>query len=136
MAVGLGADVTVVDRSAGALRRLVAQFGTRIKTVFPTQEMLARLVAEADLIIGTILIPGTAAPKLITRAMLRTMKPGSPIVDVSIDQGGCEETSKPTTHSSPTYIVDGVVHYCVANMPGGSPVRRLSRSTMPRCHSF
>ena len=98
MAVGLGADVTVVDRSADALRRLVA---------------------EADLVIGTILIPGAAAPKLITRDMLRDMKPGSVIVDVSIDQGGCAETSKPTTHSSPTYIVDGIVHYCVANMPGG-----------------
>ena len=119
MAVGLGADVTVVDRSGDALRRLVAQFGTRIKTVFPTQETLARLVAEADLVIGTILIPGAAAPKLITRGMLRDMKPGSVIVDVSIDQGGCAETSKPTTHSSPTYIVDGIVHYCVANMPGG-----------------
>jgi alanine dehydrogenase len=119
MAVGLGADVTVVDRSADALRRLVAQFGTRIKTVFPTEETLARLVAQADLVIGTILIPGAAAPKLITRDMLRDMKPGSVIVDVSIDQGGCAETSKPTTHSSPTYIVDGIVHYCVANMPGG-----------------
>jgi alanine dehydrogenase len=119
MAVGLGADVTVADRSADALRRLVAQFGTRIKTVFPTQETLGRLIAEADLVIGTILIPGAAAPKLITRAMLREMKPGSAIVDVSIDQGGCAETSKPTTHSSPTYVVDGVVHYCVANMPGG-----------------
>jgi alanine dehydrogenase len=88
-------------------------------TVFPTQETLARLVAEADLVIGTILIPGAAAPKLITRGMLRDMKPGSVIVDVSIDQGGCAETSKPTTHSCPTYIVDGIVHYCVANMPGG-----------------
>jgi alanine dehydrogenase len=110
MAVGLGADVTVVDRAADALRRLVAQFGTRIKTVFPTQEALARLVAESDLVIGTILIPGAAAPKLITRNILREMKPGSVIVDVSIDQGGCAETSKPTTHSSPTYIVDGVIH--------------------------
>jgi alanine dehydrogenase len=119
MAAGLGADVTVVDRSADALRRLVAQFGTRIKTVFPTQEALARLIAEADLVIGTILIPGAASPKLLTRDMLRQMKTGSVIVDVSIDQGGCAETSKPTTHSSPTYIVDGVVHYCVANMPGG-----------------
>src|SRR4029079_12881801 len=111
--------VTVVDRSADALRRLVAQFGTRIKTVFPTQETLGGLIAETDLVIGRILIPGAAAPKLITRAMLREMKPGSAIVDVSIDQGGCAETSTPTPHSSPTYVVDGVVHYCVANMPGG-----------------
>jgi len=119
MAVGLGADVTVVDRSADALRRLVGQFGTRIKTIFPTREALAHLVAEADLIIGTVLVPGAAAPKLITRDMIRTMKRGAVIVDVSIDQGGCVETSKPTTHSNPTYVVDGVVHYCVANMPGG-----------------
>ena len=119
MAVGLGADVTVVDRSADALRRLVGQFGTRIKTIFPTREALAHLVAEADLVIGTVLVPGAAAPKLITRDMVRTMKRGAVIVDVSIDQGGCVETSKPTTHSHPTYVVDGVVHYCVANMPGG-----------------
>ncbi len=119
MAVGLGADVTVVDRSADALRRLVGQFGTRIKTIFPTREALAHVVAEADLIIGTVLVPGAAAPKLITRDMVRTMKRGAVVVDVSIDQGGCIETSKPTTHSHPTYVVDGVVHYCVANMPGG-----------------
>jgi alanine dehydrogenase len=119
MAVGLGADVTVVDRSADALRQLAARFEARIKTAFPTEETLARLVADADLIIGAVLVPGATAPKLITRDMLRQMKPGSVLVDVSIDQGGCAETSRPTTHSSPTYIVDGVVHYCVANMPGG-----------------
>jgi alanine dehydrogenase len=134
MAIGLGADVTVVDRSAEVLRRLVTQFGTRIKTVFPTQEMLARLLAEADLVIGTILIPGAAAPKLITRDVLQTMKVGSVIVDVSIDQGGCAETSKATTHSLPTYVVDGVVHYCVANMPGGvarTSTFALSNVTLP-----
>jgi alanine dehydrogenase len=119
IAVGLGADVTVVDRSADALRRLVNQFGTRIKTIFPTREALAHLVAEADLVIGTVLVPGAAAPKLVTRDMVKSMKRGAVIVDVSIDQGGCVETSKPTTHSNPTYVVDGVVHYCVANMPGG-----------------
>lgn len=119
MAVGAGADVTVVDRSPDALRRLAAQFGTRIKTIFSTREAIGALAAEADLIVGTVLIPGAAAPKLITRAMLGTMKKGSAIVDVAIDQGGCTETSKATTHSHPTYIVDGVVHYCVANMPGG-----------------
>jgi alanine dehydrogenase len=119
MAVGAGADVTVVDRSAEALRRLVVQFGTRIKTVFPTRDGLAQLVAGTDLIIGTVLLPGAAAPKLISRKMLATMKKGSAIVDVSIDQGGCTETSKATTHSNPTYVVDGIVHYCVANMPGG-----------------
>ncbi len=134
VAIGFGADVTVVDRSADVLRRLVAQFGTRIKTAFPTRETLARLVAGADLVIGTILIPGAAAPKLITRDMLATMKAGSVLVDVSIDQGGCAETSKPTTHSSPTYIVDGVVHYCVANMPGGvarTSTFALSNVTLP-----
>lgn len=119
MAVGTGADVTVVDRSADVLRRLVVQFGTRIKTVFPTRDTLAQLVADADLVIGTVLVPGAAAPKLVTRAMLSTMKKGSVIVDVAIDQGGCTETSKATTHSDPTYVVDDVVHYCVANMPGG-----------------
>lgn len=119
VAVGIGADVTVADRSAEVLRRIDGQFGPRIKTVFPTFETLAQLVAEADLIVGTVLIPGAAAPKLITRDMLTTMKRGSVIVDVSIDQGGCAETSKPTTHAEPTYVVDGIIHYCVANMPGG-----------------
>ena len=119
MALGAGADTTVVDRSAEVLRRLVSLFGTRIKTVFPTRDGLAELVAEADLIIGTVLLPGAAAPKLVTREMLSSMKKGSVIVDVSIDQGGCTETSNATTHSHPTYVVDGVVHYCVANMPGG-----------------
>ncbi len=119
IAVGMGADVTVVDRSAEVLRRLVTQFGTRIKTVFPTRDTLAHLVADADLVVGTVLVPGAAAPKLVTRAMLSTMKKGSAIVDVAIDQGGCTETSKATTHSDPIYVVDGVVHYCVANMPGG-----------------
>jgi alanine dehydrogenase len=119
IAVGMGAEVTVVDRSPEALRRLVAQFGGRIKTVFSTADAVAELVARADLVIGTVLVPGAAAPKMITRAMLKTMKRGSAIVDVSIDQGGCTETSRPTTHSDPTYVVDGVVHYCVTNMPGG-----------------
>ena len=119
IAAGMGAEVTVVDRSADVLRRLVAQFGTRIKTVFSTSDAVANLVAKADLVIGTVLVPGAAAPKLVTRAMLKTMKKGSVIVDVAIDQGGCTETSRATTHSKPTYIVDGIVHYCVANMPGG-----------------
>jgi alanine dehydrogenase len=119
MAVGAGGNVTVVDRSADALRRLANHFGTRIKTLFPTRDGLAQLVADAELVIGTVLLPGAAAPKLVTREMLSTMKSGAVIVDVSIDQGGCTETSRATTHSDPTYIVDGVVHYCVANMPGG-----------------
>lgn len=134
MAVGMGADVTVVDRSADVLRRLTVQFGTRIKTVFSTRDAVADLVAKADLVIGTVLIPGAAAPKMITRPMLKTMKRGSVIVDVSIDQGGCTETSHATTHSNPTYVVDGVVHYCVANMPGGvarTSTFALNNATLP-----
>jgi alanine dehydrogenase len=118
IAVGMGAKVTVVDRSAEALKRLAAQFGTAISTVFSTRSAIEELVRRADLLIGTVLIPGAAAPKLVSHAMVRTMKPGAVIVDVAIDQGGCVETSKATTHSHPTYVVDSVVHYCVANMPG------------------
>lgn len=118
IAVGMGANVTVVDRSAEALKRLAAQFGTSISTIFSTRPAIAELVRRADLLIGTVLVPGAAAPKLVSHDMVRTMKPGSVIVDVAIDQGGCVETSKATTHSHPTYVVDGVVHYCVANMPG------------------
>ena len=118
IALGMGANVTVVDRSAEVLRRLSAQFGTGVRTIFSTRSAIEELVKRADLLIGTVLIPGAAAPKLVTRAMLKTMKPGSVIVDVAIDQGGCTETSHATTHADPTYVVDGVVHYCVANMPG------------------
>ncbi|RUL78439.1 alanine dehydrogenase [Dyella choica] len=118
IAVGMGAKVTVVDRSAEALKRLATQFGTSISTVFSTRSAIEELVRRADLLIGTVLVPGAAAPKLVTHEMVRTMKPGSVIVDVAIDQGGCVETSHATTHSDPTYVVDGVVHYCVANMPG------------------
>ena len=134
IALGMGADVTVVDRSLDVLRRLNAQFGARLKTAYSTREAIAHLVAEADLVIGTVLIPGAAAPKLITRPMLRTMKRGAVIVDVAIDQGGCTETSRPTTHSRPTYVVDGVVHYCVANMPGGvarTSTFALNAATLP-----
>ena len=118
IAVGMGAKVTVVDRSAETLKRLAAQFGTSISTVFSTRAAIAALVRKADLLIGTVLVPGAAAPKLVTRDMVRTMKKGAVIVDVAIDQGGCVETSHATTHSDPTYVVDDVVHYCVANMPG------------------
>ncbi len=118
IALGMGATVTVVDRSAEALRRLSAEFGTAIRTIFSTRDAIERLTAGADLVIGTVLVPGAAAPKLITRQMVSAMKPGSVIVDVAIDQGGCAETSRPTTHSDPTYLIDEVVHYCVANMPG------------------
>ena len=118
IAIGMGANVTVVDRSADALKRLASQFGTSISTVFSTRQAIETLVARADLLIGTVLVPGAAAPKLVSREMVKTMKPGSVIVDVAIDQGGCVETSHATTHADPTYVVDGVVHYCVANMPG------------------
>ena len=118
IAIGMGARVTIVDRSADVLRRLAAQFGDRVATVFSTRDALTHLVARADLVIGAVLVPGAAAPKLVTREMIRTMKPGAVLVDIAIDQGGCFETSRPTTHSAPTFVVDGIVHYCVANMPG------------------
>ncbi|MGP8025768.1 MAG: alanine dehydrogenase [Acidocella sp.] len=134
MAAGLGADVTVVDRSPDVLRRIIGTFGTRVKTAYSTRDTVAKLVAQADLVIGTVLIPGAAAPKLVTRDMLKTMRQGSVIVDVAIDQGGCTETSKATTHTNPTYVVDGVTHYCVANMPGGvarTSTFALNNATLP-----
>ena len=134
MAVGMHARVTVVERSLPRLRQLDAQFGGRVRTAYSTTATIEALVADADVVIGTVLIPGAAAPKLVTRAMLRTMKPGSVLVDVSIDQGGCFETSKPTTHSNPTYIVDDIVHYCVANIPGAVPrtsTFALTNATLP-----
>ncbi|MFM6832020.1 MAG: alanine dehydrogenase, partial [Novosphingobium sp.] len=117
MAVGLGADVTILDRDPDVLERLDNHFEGRARTLYSGKAALAALVAEADLVIGAVLIPGAAAPKLVTREMLSTMKPGAVLVDVAIDQGGCFETSHATTHAEPTYVVDGVVHYCVANMP-------------------
>ena len=118
MAIGLQADVTIVDLSVARLRQLALQFGNAVTTVYSTKESVESLVTAADLIIGSVLIPGAAAPKLVTSDMVRNMKSGSALVDISIDQGGCFETSKPTTHAEPTYIVDDVVHYCVTNMPG------------------
>jgi alanine dehydrogenase len=118
IALGMGANVTVVDRSADVLRRLATQFGTGVRTIFSTRDAIREIVKRADLLIGCVLIPGAAAPKLVTKDMLKTMKPGAVIVDVAIDQGGCCETSHATTHADPTYVVDNVVHYCVANMPG------------------
>ncbi len=134
IALGMGANVTVVDKSNETLRRLSAQFGTGVRTIYSTRAAVAELVKRADLVIGCVLVPGAAAPKLITRAMLPTMKPGAVIVDVAIDQGGCCETSKATTHSNPTYVVDGVVHYCVANMPGAvarTSTFALNNATLP-----
>jgi alanine dehydrogenase len=134
MAVGLQADVTVVDKSVARLRQLSAQFGNRLKTAYSTQETVELLVTGADLVIGAVLIPGAAAPRLVTRDMVARMKRGAAMVDISIDQGGCFETSKPTTHADPTYIVDDVVHYCVTNMPGAVPrtsAMALNNVTLP-----
>ncbi|HNV59671.1 MAG TPA: alanine dehydrogenase [Rhodoferax sp.] len=118
MAVGLGARTTVIDKSMDRLRQLDLVFGNRISTVYSTSASIEEAVMDADLVIGGVLIPGAAAPKLVTRDMISRMKKGAVIVDVAIDQGGCFETSHATTHAEPTYVVDGVVHYCVANMPG------------------
>jgi alanine dehydrogenase len=134
VASGMGADVTVLDRSPVVLRRLSERFGTRIKTLHASQEALETALAAADLVIGAVLIPGATAPKLITRKLLGRMKPGAVIVDVAIDQGGCCDTSRATTHADPSFIVDGVVHYCVANMPGAvarTSTLALNAATLP-----
>ena len=117
IALGMGANVTIVDRSAEALRRIATQFGSQVRTIFSTRDAIRQIVKRADLLIGAVLVPGAAAPKLVSRDMVQTMKSGAVLVDIAIDQGGCFETSHPTSHSSPTYVVDGIVHYCVANMP-------------------
>jgi alanine dehydrogenase len=122
MAIGLGAEVTILDRNLRRLAYLDDIFGGRVKTRYSTFEALAEETDAADVIVGAVLIPGASAPKLVTRKMLSGMKQGAVLVDVSIDQGGCFETSKATTHAEPTYVVDGVVHYCVANMPGAVPL--------------
>ncbi|MCH8347881.1 MAG: alanine dehydrogenase [Proteobacteria bacterium] len=134
MAVGAQADVTILDRSVERLRELNVAFGSAAKVVYSNSEALERYVLEADLVIGAVLIPGAAAPKLVTRKMLRKMKKGSVLVDVAIDQGGCFETSRATTHADPTYVVDGIVHYCVANMPGAvarTSTFALNNATLP-----
>lgn len=118
MAIGLGARVTVIDKSVDRLRQLDLVFGNRINTMFSNAHSIEAAVLDADLVVGGVLIPGAAAPKLVTRNMISRMKPGAVVVDVAIDQGGCFETSHATTHAEPTFVVDGVVHYCVANMPG------------------
>ncbi|MGI2854140.1 alanine dehydrogenase [Shewanella algae] len=134
MAVGMGADVVVLDRSIDALRRLNVQFGSKVKAIYSTADAIEKHVLQADLVIGGVLIPGAAAPKLVTREHVKKMKPGAAIVDVAIDQGGCVETSHATTHQDPTYIVDNVVHYCVANMPGAvarTSTFALNNATLP-----
>ncbi|MBX3708792.1 MAG: alanine dehydrogenase [Gammaproteobacteria bacterium] len=134
VAIGMGANVIVIDKSLERLYRLDLQFGSKINTVFSTMDSIEEHVQSADLVIGAVLIPGASAPRLVTENMLSKMRPGSVIVDVSIDQGGCFETSKPTTHEDPTYIINGVVHYCVANMPGAVPrtsTVALNNATLP-----
>ncbi|MEO1081704.1 MAG: alanine dehydrogenase [Pseudomonadota bacterium] len=134
MAAGLGADVTVVDKSIDRLKELDALYGNQMKTLFSTRDAIDRHALEADLIVGAVLIPGAAAPKLLSREQVSKLKPGTVLVDVAIDQGGCFETSRPTTHEEPCYIVDGVVHYCVANMPGGvarTATLALTNATLP-----
>ena len=134
MALGMGADVTILDRSLPRLRQLDDIFDGRVKTVFSTVDAIEHYTSHADLVIGAVLIPGAAAPKLITREHIANMKPGAVLVDVAIDQGGCFETSKATTHQEPTYVIDEVVHYCVANMPGGvarTSTMALNNATLP-----
>ncbi|SMH33402.1 alanine dehydrogenase [Azospirillum agricola] len=134
MAMGLGADVVIADRSVPRLAQLDDLFGPRLKTVYASADALDRLVADADLVIGAVLVVGAAAPKLVSRAQLGRMRRGSVLVDVAIDQGGCFETSHATTHSDPTYLVDGIVHYCVANMPGAvarTSTQALNHATLP-----
>jgi alanine dehydrogenase len=134
MAHGLRADVTVLDRSIRRLRELDVQFHGSVRTLFSTTETIERSVRDADLVIGAVLVPGAAAPKLVTAAMIKSMHAGSVVVDIAIDQGGCFETSRPTTHADPTYVEHGVIHYCVTNMPGAVPrtsAFALNNATLP-----
>ena len=134
VAVGLGAQVIIFDRSVDRLRELEQRFGGTVTTLYATTGAIEQAVSSADLVVGAVLVPGAAAPKLVTRDMVRGMKPGAVVVDVAIDQGGCFETSRPTTHQEPTFVVDDVVHYCVANMPGGVPrtaTQALNNVTLP-----
>ena len=134
VAIGMGAQVVVIDKSLERLYQLDLQYGSMINTIYSTSLSIENHLSNADLVIGAVLVPGASAPRLVTREMIKLMQPGSVIVDVSIDQGGCFETSKPTTHQDPTYVVDDVVHYCVANMPGAVPrtsTVALNNATLP-----
>jgi alanine dehydrogenase len=134
MAMGMEASVAVLDKSLDRLKELDFQFGSKLNTIYATRGAIEEYVLNADLVIGAVLIPGAAAPKLVSHDMLKKMRPGSVVVDVAIDQGGCFETSRPTTHAEPTYVVDGIVHYCVANMPGGvarTAAFALNNATLP-----
>jgi alanine dehydrogenase len=134
MAVGLGADVSIIDKSLPRLRQLDELFEGRVRTLASTMDSIETEVLGADVVIGAVLVAGASAPKLVSRDMLKHMKRGAVLVDVSIDQGGCFETSRPTTHDNPTYEIDGIIHYCVANMPGAVPVtsaQALNNATLP-----
>ena len=134
IAVGSGARVYALDRSLDVLRRIEAEFGARVVTVYSSRDAIEQHVLSADLVIGAVLVPGAAAPRLVSRQMVKDMKSGAVVVDIAIDQGGCFETSRPTTHADPTYVVDGVVHYCVTNMPGAVPrtsTYALNNATLP-----
>ncbi len=134
MAHGQRAEVTAIDRSIRRLRELDVQFHGAVRTLYSTADTIERALTEADLVIGAVLLPGAAAPKLVTAAMVKRMRPGSVVVDIAIDQGGCFQTSRPTTHAAPTYLVDGVIHYCVTNMPGALPrtsAFALNNATLP-----
>jgi alanine dehydrogenase len=134
MAAGLGANVTIIDKSLPRLRQLDELFEGRVQTLASTMHAIEEAVLDADVVVGAVLVAGASAPKLVSRAMLKSMKRGAVLVDVSIDQGGCFETSRPTTHANPTFEVDGIIHYCVANMPGAVPVtsaQALNNATLP-----
>jgi len=134
IAVGMRARVTVFDKNVARLEELDREFNGRLETVYSTRAAVEEAVKEADLVIGAVLVPGASAPKLVTRDMLKTMRPGAVLVDISIDQGGCFETSRPTTHENPVFTIDGVIHYCVANMPGAvarTSAYALNHSTLP-----
>jgi alanine dehydrogenase len=139
MAHGLRANVIAIDRSIRRLRELDVQFHGSVRTLYSTAEAIETFVADADLVVGAVLLPGAAAPKLVSAAMIKRMRAGSVVVDVAIDQGGCFQTSRPTTHAAPTYIVDGVIHYCVTNMPGAVPrtsALALNNATLPYVHAL
>jgi len=139
MAVGMRADVTLFDISPARLEELDVQFDGKLKTVFSTHHAVSEALSDADLVIGCVLLPGAAAPKLVKREDLKRMRKGSVLVDVAIDQGGCFETSHPTTHAEPTFEVDGIIHYCVANMPGAAPLTStyaLNAATAPYVYAL
>ncbi len=134
MALGAGAETTAIDQSLQRLRELNVQFAGRVRTLLSTRSAIEDELTQADVVVGSVLVPGASAPKLVTRAMLGTMKPNAVIIDIAIDQGGCFETSRPTTHANPTYETDGIIHYCVANMPGAVPLtssHALNHATLP-----